>query len=198
MLAPSKDGRFLVPAALSVLLETVSFRQAGPQLPNVADFSSCGIPSAQPLNAAQTASQGQTGASVTAVTDVTGNLSPIFPVTPVTPVTRITGDMQLSRVPGSACRDIYAGFIQVWSMLCKFFDSALGEIVSPVSCSSNVLSSVAVPVKVCSRFRNSERKISSGSAADVSLSIGFDSSQVCVSFRKQSSSTRDSMSRPVQ
>lgn len=42
MLAPSKDGRFPVPVALPVLLETVSFQQAGLQLPNVADFSSCG------------------------------------------------------------------------------------------------------------------------------------------------------------
>lgn len=41
MLAPSKDGRFPVPVVPPLLLETVSFRQAGPQTPNVADFSSC-------------------------------------------------------------------------------------------------------------------------------------------------------------
>lgn len=36
------DGRFPVPVAPSVLLETVSFRQADPQTPNMADLSSCG------------------------------------------------------------------------------------------------------------------------------------------------------------
>ena len=61
MLAPSKDGRFPVPAAPSVLPETGSFRQLGPQMPNVADFSSCGHSPAHPVNAAQTASHGRTG-----------------------------------------------------------------------------------------------------------------------------------------
>ena len=119
MLAPSKDGRFPVPVAPSVLLETVSFRQTGPQLPNVADFSSCGHFLAQPLNAAQTASHGRTGGSVTAVTDVTGNFSPIFPVTPVTAVTGIAFDIQLASVPCSAARNVDAEFIQAGSVLYK-------------------------------------------------------------------------------
>lgn len=79
-----------------------------------------GTPPAQPIKAAQTASQRGIGGSVTAVTDVTGNRSPIFPVIPVTAVTRITGDMQLPRVPGSAGRDTDAEFIQAGSVLCKF------------------------------------------------------------------------------
>ena len=118
---PTIGGRFPVPAARCVLSTPGAPRRIGPQAPNVADFSRCGCVSpVQPPRAAQTASQGWTRASVTAVTDVTGNLSPIFPVTPATAVTRITGDMQLSRIPGSTGGDVDAGFIQAGSVLCKF------------------------------------------------------------------------------
>ena len=82
--------------------------------------------------------------------------------------------------------------------LASLLGSTLGEIISPVLCFSNVLNSVAVPLKECSSWRKPERKISSGSVEIFSPSSGPVSSQVCVSCRKHSSSVRDSMSRPVQ
>lgn len=121
MLAPSKDGPFSRPGGPIRFPKTGRFRQSGPQRPNVGDLSSCGQNSpARPLKAAQTASQGLTGASVTVVTAVTEISAPVFSVIPVTAVTRSAGDMQLSGDSGSAAGDVDAGFIQMRSVLCKF------------------------------------------------------------------------------
>lgn len=79
-----------------------------------------------------------------------------------------------------------------------FLDRALGDTILPVSCSSNALSSVAVPVKFCSVFRKAEREIASGSREISPHLSGSVSVQICVSCRKASSNTRDSISRPVQ
>ena len=126
MLAPSKDGPFPVPTARSVFLKAGSFRQSGPQRPNVADFSSCGDFPVCLSKAAQRASKGWTEAFVTVVTAVTENSAPVFSVTPVIAVTGRTDNMQLSGIPGPAAGDVDAGFLQAGSMLCNLSGQGAG------------------------------------------------------------------------